>query len=182
MVILQQICLWEACKQPYFLCMCFQQTNDELFPCVYFAAAWLLSMAHTKTISMSLLQLVGCHPSHKGCVPYQLKSRQNGKFCGYRVESLLGSPMVQVSHKFNMTCVEHVCGTHVKCTAKCNATHGHTVHVYYDWWVHISEDLSIAIMAHCHIINVSEPARINHVSANYTELCFMLISSVLSVV
>ena len=80
--------------------------------------------------------------------------------------------MVHVSHKFNVTCVEHVCGMHVKRTTKPNAMCGHAMHASMIWWVDICMDLSIAIIAHCHISSVTGPAKINHVSANYTKLCF----------
>ena len=37
--------------------------------------------------------------------------------------------MVQGSHKFNVTRVEHTRGMHVKCTTQCNAMHGLAMHV-----------------------------------------------------
>ena len=74
-----------------------RKPSDELFPCVYSTAysylpGCCLHNSLTPRISTLSLLIVRYRLSgYPSCVPQQLNSRQNGEFCGHRVESLLGS-------------------------------------------------------------------------------------------
>ena len=59
---------------------------------------------------------------------------------------------VQVSHKFNVTCMQHT-RVHVSHTLH-NAMSQRAMqwHTCMIWWVYICCDLSIAIIVYCHII------------------------------
>ena len=79
--------------------------SDELFPCVYFTTYSYLPGCHlhnslASRTSVSSLQFVEyiVFPTILSFVPQQLNSRQNDKFCGYRVESLFGSLVLSSVH------------------------------------------------------------------------------------
>ena len=81
--------------------------------------------------------------------------------------NLMDFNIVQVSYKFTVTCVEHACGMHVKSTKM-------QFHMCMILWVYI---LHVGIcpfqLQHTltlYITFVIGPAKINHVSANYTKL------------
>ena len=80
--------------------------TNELFPCIYFAT-------YTVAICLAVVCVISSHQEHPchcfglltivfpatlSFVPQQLNSRQNDKFCGHHVESLLGSLMFSSVH------------------------------------------------------------------------------------
>ena len=80
--------------------------SDELFSCVCFATYSYLSGCHlhnsltSRTSMSSLRHLFGLSflPATLNFIPQQLNSRQNGKFHGHHVESLLGLLMLFSVH------------------------------------------------------------------------------------
>ena len=64
-----------------------------------FLAAVCVIASHQDWTSVSSLWLVRYHlSSYISCVPQQLNSRKNGKICGHRVESSLGSLVRSSDH------------------------------------------------------------------------------------
>ena len=80
--------------------------TNELFPCIYFATySYLLGCCLCNTLTSRTSMARHCSglssiilPAILGFVPQQLNSRQNGKFCGHHVKSLLGSLMLSSVH------------------------------------------------------------------------------------
>ena len=65
-----------------------------VFQCVYFAAYRLSFTYQSCTKNICIIASACQIPSSRvGCVPQQLNFRQNSKFHGHYIESLLGSPM-----------------------------------------------------------------------------------------